>query len=50
MEEPQGGCTPAHLGVRYLPEEQGRNEPSRGIIAASFHSGGEMEEYFDGLY
>ena len=50
MEGPQGGRTPAHPGVRYLPEEQGRDEPSRGIIAASSHSQGEMGEYFDGLH
>ena len=50
MEGPQGGRTPTHLGVRCLPEEQGRYEPSRRIIEASSHSGGEMGEYFDGFH
>ena len=50
MEGPQGGRTSAYPRVRYLPEEQGRDEPSRRIIAASSHSGGEMGEYFDGLH
>ena len=50
MEGPQGGRTSAYQGVQCLPEEQGGDEPSRGIIAASSHSGGEMGEYFDGLH
>ena len=50
MEGPQGGCNPAYLGVRYLPEEQGGDEPSHRIIAASSHSGGEMGVYFDGIH
>ena len=50
MEGPQGGRTPAYLGVQYLPEEQGGDEPSRRIIAASSHSRGEMGVYFDGLH
>ena len=47
MEGPQGGRTPAYPGVRYLPEEQGGDEPSCRIIAASSHSEGEMGVYFD---
>ena len=50
MEGPQGGRTPAHPGVQCLSEEQGGDEPSRRIIAASSHLGGEMREYFDGLH
>ena len=48
MEGPQGGCTPAYPRVRCLLEEQGGDEPSRGIIAAFSNSRGEMGEYFDG--
>ena len=50
MEGPQRGRTPAHLGVRCLREEQGRDETSCGIIVASSHSEREMGEYFDGLH
>ena len=50
MEGPQGGRTLVYLSVRYLPEEQGGDEPSHRIIAASSHSKGEMGEYFDGLH
>ena len=50
MEGPQGGRTLAYPGVRYLLEEQGGNEPSSRIIAASSHSEGEMGVYFDGLH
>jgi len=50
MEVPQGGHTPACLGVIHLLEEQGGDEPSCRIIAAYSNSGGEMREYFDGLH
>ena len=50
MKGPQGGCTPACPRVRCLPEEQEEDEPSRRIIAASSHIGGEMGVYFDGLH
>ena len=50
MEGPQGGRTPAHHEVGCLSEEQGRDEPSRRIVAASSHSEGEMGEHIDGLH
>jgi len=50
MEGPQGGRTPTRLGVRCFLEDQGKDEPSHGIIAASSHSGEEMGEYFDGFH
>ena len=50
MEGPQGGRTTTCTGVRCLPEEQGGDEPSRRIITASSHFGGEMGVYFDGLH
>ena len=50
MEGPQGGRTLAHQGVRCLSEEQGGDEPSRKIVAASSHSEGKMGEHIDGLH
>ena len=50
MEGPQGGRTPAHHKVRCLLEEQGGDEPSCRVVAASSHSGGEMGEHIDGFH
>ena len=35
MEGPQGGCTPACQGVRILLAQQGGDEPSSRVVAAS---------------